>query len=449
MWLSNKFKKTKQPFMSMQNTLFYRKNQEINYNFSAEEISSDGGIYLAEKIEKQFNVIKSFCKDIADNRHQSYVSHSLSDMVKQRVFLMIQGYEDCNDHKYLKNDPVVNSLFENGLASQPTLSRFENSLSFTYIYEMSLNWIERYVSSIDPKRQSLVIDIDATDDPTHGKQQLSMFNGYYEQFMYNELLFHDGETGQVILPVLRPGNSHSNRWFVHILSIIVEKIREKYPNMEIIIRADGGFSCSEFYKLADEKNLKFCIGLSKNKRLEQFTQKAEKAVELHYVDQNEKYQFFTPAFEYQAKSWHKSQNCYAKVESTGKGMNIRYFCSNIDNQTARQIYWDFYVKRGETSENRIKELKNMCFSDRLSCHGYVANYFRLFLSCLCYEFFRIIKILIKKSGDKNSAKWQVSSIRLFLMKVGARIKIRVRRITLSLSASYVCRKLFDKIVALC
>lgn len=433
--------------MSKQNTLFYKKNQEINYDFSAEEISTDGGIFLTEKIEKEFNVINNFCSEINDNRHQSYVSHSCYDMIKQRVFLMIQGYEDCNDQKYLKHDTVVNFLFDNGLASQPTLSRFENSMSIRDIYQISLNWIDRYIASLDRKRESVIIDIDGTDDPTHGKQQLSLFNGFYEQFMYNELLFHDGETGQIILPVLRPGNSHSNRWFVHILSIIVDKIRDKYPKMGIIIRADAGFSCAEFYRLADKKNLKYCIGMSKNKRLEKFTQRAEKAVELHYVRQNEKYQFFTPAFKYQAKSWDKSQNCYAKVESTGKGMNIRYFCSNIDNQTARQIYWDFYVKRGETSENRIKELKNMCYSDRLSCHGYVANYFRLFLSCLCYEFFRIIKELIKKSGEQNAAKWQVSSIRLFLMKVGAKIKRRVRRITLSLSVSYVCRDLFNKIVA--
>lgn len=129
-------------------------------------------------------------------------------------------------------------------------------------------------------------------------------------------------------------------------------------------------------------------------------------------------------------------------------MNIRYFCSNMKGRTARELYWDFYVKRGETSENRIKELKNMCYSGRLSCHRFTANYFRLFMSCLCYEFFRIMKELIKKCGDANASKWQVDNIRLFLLKVGATIIKRVRRVKICFSKSYVCRELFCKIVTI-
>ena len=435
--------------MSKKNTLFYRKNQEVNFNFSAEEISSDGAIFLTEKIERNCQLIKNFCKALPDSRHQSYVIHDVEDMLKQRVYLMVQGYEDCNDEKYLRNDPVIKAALSGDLASQPTLSRFENSLSIRDIYLISIYWLYNYVSSIDPNQKRIIIDSDGTDDPTHGSQQLSMYNGYYKQFMYNELLFHDGDTGQIILPVLRPGSCHSGRWFVHILSIIVDKIRARFPKMEIIIRADAGFSGAKFYKLAEEKNLKFCIGLTQNARLKKFTKTAERIVRKVYLDQGEKFQFFAGAFEYKADSWENPQSCYAKIESTGKGMNVRYFCSNMDGQTARELYWDFYVKRGETSENRIKELKNMCFSDRLSCHSFVANYFRLFTSCLCYEYFRRIKELIKKSGEKDAGKWQISNIRLYLMKVGATIRSRVRQITICFSKSYVCRELFCKIAALC
>ncbi|MEA3436370.1 MAG: IS1380 family transposase [Thermodesulfobacteriota bacterium] len=350
---------------------------------------------------------------------------------------------------FITNLILFEDNLDSDLASQPTLSRFENSLSNTDVYRMSIHWLDNYVSSIDPKRKRIIIDADGTDDPTHGNQQLSMYNGYYKQFMYNELLIHDGETGQVILPVLRPGSCHSGRWFVHILTIIVDKIRARFPEKEIIIRADSGFSGAKFYKLAEKKNLKFCIGLTRNERLKKFTEIAEKTVREGYYDQGEKFQFFAGAFEYKADSWEKPQRCYAKIESTGKGMNVRYFCSNMEGQTARELYWDFYVKRGETSENRIKELKNMCFSDRLSCHSFVANYFRLFTSCLCYELFRMIKELIRKSGKKDAAKWQISNIRLYLMKVGATIRRRVRRITVCFSKSYVCRELFCKIAALC
>ncbi len=433
----------------MKNTLFYRRNQEVKFDFAAEEISSDGAIILTEKIERKFKIIRKFCKSLSDSRHQSYVSHDFEDMLKQRVFLMVQGYEDCNDEKYLRNDPVIKAALDSDLASQATLSRFENSFSVRDIYEMSLQFLDDYVGSINPKRKKIVIDADGTDDPTHGKQQFSMFNGYYKQFMYNELLFHDGKTGQVILPVLRPGNCHSSRWFVHILSIIVDKIRARFPKMKIIIRADAGFSGAEFYKLAKAKNLKYCIGLARNERLKKFTETAEEAVRAGYLEQGEKHQFFAGGFEYKADSWEHPQRCYAKIESTGKGMNVRYFCSNMEGQTARELYWDFYVKRGEASENRIKELKNMCFADRLSCHSFGANYFRLFISCLAYEFFRIIKELIKKSGEKEASKWQINNIRLYLMKVGATIKMSVRRVTVSLSKSYVCRELFCKIVALC
>ena len=435
--------------MSNKNTLFYRKNKEINYNFSAEEISTDGAIFLLEKLERKYRLIKNFSSYLPDQRHQSYTDHTIEEMLKQRVFLMVQGYEDCNDEKYLRNDPVIKEALNTELASQATLSRFENSLSRSDIYRMSIKHIEDYVKTIKRSRKQIIIDADGTDDPTHGNQQLSMFNGYYEQYMYNELLFHDGETGQIILPVLRPGNCHSNRWFTHILSIIVDKIRERFPVMEIIIRADAGFSGPKFYRLAEEKKLQFCIGLTKNERISKFTEEAENIVRKGYLAKGEKYQFFAGAFEYKADSWDNPQSCYAKVESTGKGMNLRYFCSNMEEQTARELYWDFYVKRGETSENRIKELKNMCFSDRLSCHRFTANYLRLFISCLAYEYFRIIKELIKKSGHTEESKWQINNIRLYLLKVGATIKKRVRRITIMLSKSYVCRELFIKIVALC
>lgn len=435
--------------MSKQNTLYYKKKQQINFNFSGEEISSDGAIFLSEKIERKHKLIENFCKLIPDERDKDRIEHSIEKMVKQRVFLMLQGYEDCNDEKYLRNDPLIKEVLDGDLASQPTMTRMENSASVSDIYNMSLHCIDNYVASIPINKPYLIIDPDGTDDQTYGNQQLSMFNGYYKQYMYNQLLFHDGETGQIILPVLRPGNCHSNRWFVHILSIIVNKIRQRLPDIKILIRADAGFSNPEFYRLAYEKGLFFCIGLTRNERLKKFTEIAEGIVRAGYLEQGEKFQFFAGAFEYKADSWDKAQNCYAKIESTGKGMNIRYFCSNFEGQTAEEIYWDFYVKRGEASENRIKEFKNMCFADRLSCHKYTANCMRLLFSYLCYEFFRLIKELIKKTGDMVAQKWQPNNIRLFLMKVGAIMKKKKRSITISFSKSYVCQELFVKIVALC
>lgn len=197
--------------MSNKYTAYYQGNTSVSVDFSADQISSDGAVVLLEKLERKHKLIKYFSKYIPDTRDQSKVVHSVEKLLKQRVFNLIQGYEDANDAYHLKADPLFEHVLAGQMASQPTISRFENSLDKHSMIELCYGWVDRYVSSLS-NRKSITIDIDATDDPTHGKQQLSMFNGFYGQFMYNELLFHDGDTGQIIVPVLRPGNSHSNKW---------------------------------------------------------------------------------------------------------------------------------------------------------------------------------------------------------------------------------------------
>ena len=267
-----------------------------------------------------------------------------------------------------------------------------------------------------------------------------MYNGYYGQFMYNELLFHDGETGQIILPVLRPGNSHSNKWYVSILKRIIRAIKKMYPNMEIIVRADSGFSNAPFYKLAEDESLFYAVGLATNDVLKRRVKRVEDAVRHLHLSQKEKHQHFI-SFQYQAGSWHVPQQCYSKIESTGIGMNVRHFVSNLSEMNAREIYFDFYVKRGDTSENRIKELKNMCFSDRLSNHGFWANFMRLIISSLVYEMFLIIKNMIKKTSFTKAHKWQIDTIRLYLLKAGGTIKKTAKRIYFKISKAFVYKDL--------
>jgi len=272
-----------------------------------------------------------------------------------------------------------------------------------------------------------------------------MFNGFYEQFMYNELLFHDGDTGQIIAPILRPGNSHSNKWYVAILKRIITRIRDRYPSIQISIRADSGFSCAPFYQLAEDFQLRFCIAVPSNNVLKQQIEQLYRTVKVEYADHKQKHQQFTD-FPYQAQSWHRTYTCYAKVESTGIGMNTRFFVSNFDDQSAESIYFDFYVKRGEHSENRIKELKNMCFSDRLSTHGFWSNFLRLLISSMAYEMFLLIKNEIKKTSINEAKKWQASTIRTLLLKVGATIKISKRRIYYRFSRAFVHQELFKQLI---
>jgi hypothetical protein len=432
------------PILSTKDIIFYRANRAVSVDFSASEISTDGSLILLEKLEREHKLINKFGKHLPDLRNPHFITYSREVQLKQRVFMMMLGYQDANDVTHLQHDPLFKDVLQGDLASQPTISRFENSMDKHSIFELSNAWVDHYVSTLSGRKR-IVIDVDATDDPTHGNQQMSMFNGYYGQFMLNELFFHDGETGQIILPVLRSGNSHSNKWYVGILKRIIIKIRATYPEMEIVIRTDSGFSCAPFYELVDHYNLLFATGQASNAVLKRKVSRVEKAVKHLYQKQGEKHQHFI-SFSYKAKSWHKEQQCYSKIESTGLGMNTRHFISNIKEGQAREIYFGFYVKRGEASENRIKEVKNMCFSDRLSNHGYWANFLRLFISSLAYEMFLLIKQKIKKTSVEAAKKWQVSSIRTYLLKVGATIKITKRRIYYQLSKAFVYKDLFREII---
>jgi len=241
--------------MESKNTAFYRNRQAVLYDFTADAVSSDGALLLLEKIERKHKLLHHYAILIPDHRDPLRIVHSKEKLLKQRLFMLMQGYEDCNDVRHLQHDPVYTDILCGDLASQPTLSRFENDIDKQTLFTLCYTWLDKYISTL-AGRKKIIIDIDATDDPTHGHQQLSMFNGYYGQFMYNELFFHDGQTGQIIFSVLRPGNSHSNRWYVGILRKVIKRIRKVYPHMEIIIRADSGFSCAAFY-ISWQKNTTF------------------------------------------------------------------------------------------------------------------------------------------------------------------------------------------------
>jgi hypothetical protein len=432
--------------MSNKNTAFFRGNTQVNVDFTAGEISSDGAIVLLEKLERKHGLIEYFSSKITDRRDPFRTIHSMEKLLKQRVFTLMQGYEDANDVSLLKKDPLFEDILGGEMASQPTISRFENGIGKQGIFDLCNAWVDRYVSSLTGRKE-IIIDIDATDDPTHGQQQLSMFSGFYGQFMYNELFFHDGLTGQIILPILRPGNSHSNKWYVSLLKRVVKKIRAFYPQMTILIRADSGFSCAPFYELAESETLNFVIAVGSNEVLKRKMKRAENAVQHLYLSNGEKHQHFV-SHTYKAESWPNPLQCYSKVESTGKGLNTRHIVTNLCEKDAREVYFDIYVKRGETSENRIKEVKNMCFSDRLSNHGFWSNFSRLLISCLAYEMFLLLKQYIGKTTFKEAHKWCIETIRVRLLKIGASIKKTKRRIFYQLSEAFVYQDLFRQLIAL-
>lgn len=434
--------------MEHKNKLFYRHNQELLFDFTGTCISSDGGLLLLEKLERKHQIIKFFTDLLIDERQQGKIDYSLEDLLKQRIFAMAMGYEDCNDVERLNGDAAF-ELTCGKLASQPTLSRFENNIQIKDICQLCLGFIDRYIQSLSSDRKKLIIDVDATDDPTHGAQQLSMFNGYYGHTAYTELLFHDGETGQLILPVLRPGNAHSNKWFVSCLRRIVKRIKTKCPDAKIILRGDTGYAGAKFFSYAKKESINHVTGLAKNERLEKITALAEMSIREQYLKKGLKTKTFVGPFQYKADSWKAPLFCYAKIESTAHKLLVRYYCTNMEKQEAQSLYQDFYTKRGDSSENRIKELKNMCFSDRLSCHKFTANFFRLLLSGICYEVLRTIREKIIEGGFEKEGKWQASNIRLLLLKIGTQIKKTKKRIYIHFAEHYLYQDIFRSVLAQC
>lgn len=427
-------------------TAFHRGKQAVVFDFQGEDISSDGGALLLKKIESKTHIIRDFAKGIPDARCQAFIDYSYQQLVEQRIYQMAQGYQDCNDAKYLRNDPVMQEALGGKLSSQPTLSRLENTMKRHVIWDLSEAWVDRYIASIKPGRKKLVLDIDSTDDPAHGGQQLSMFHGYYDQNQLDELLIFDGETGQLVLPVLRPGNSHTARWAFSILKRIIRKIRALFPDMRIELRADSGFSCPELYKLVEDFGLVFAVGIAANATLKALVKDIQVVAKEQFAATGEPVKLITEGFEYKAESWDRPQTVHAKIEVTEKGINTRFFITNIGEMTGDEVYWDFYVCRGETCENRIKEFKNMCFSGRLSCNSFWANGFRLFLSAIVYEVFGELKRMIAKTRHDEAKKWQVDNLRLFLLKVGATVKRRVRKVTIRFSRAFAQQELFRELM---
>jgi len=234
------------------NTAFFRNNQMFNYSFDAQNVSTDGSILLTKKIAQKSGYLKSFSGQIPDYRNPLLVKYSIEDFVTQRVLMMMQGYDDCNDVQRLNHDPLIEAVLGTAIASQPSLSRFENNIDKKSVINLCYWFAERYVEGLKPGTKEIIIDVDGTDDPTYGQQEFTFFNSHYNTDMYMQIFFKDGVTGQLIVPVLLPGCYNSKRLFVPIVKRLIRMVRCKLPNVKITVRADSAYSKPEFYKMANE-----------------------------------------------------------------------------------------------------------------------------------------------------------------------------------------------------
>ena len=426
-----------------QSSLPFHPDRKISARFDGGKITSDAGLLLFYALDKQHQLSQGFSGCLADARDGSRIRHQVLEMVRQRSHQIVAGYEDCNDADTLRRDPILKTVCDrlpdsdSDLASQPTLSRLENAVGKKDLIRLGRWLLKRYVSRLKKRRpQKVVLDLDSTDDPTHGQQEFSFYHGYYRSHILHPLLLFDGESGDLIGAVLRPGNKGAAAHVVTILRRVVKAIRKKLPKLQIEVRADSGFATPQLYDFCEQEGLDYQIGLSRNPPLERAVEPLLEQTRRQFEQSGEKQREFGE-FHYQAKTWEKPRRVVAKVEVNQVGINRRFVLTNRTDLAPRRLC-DRYTDRGQT-ENYIKAFKTHLSMDRLSCHRFWANQFRLLLHALAYQMFLILRDYLWGTPWQNL---EVETLRRRILKIGARARQTTRRIWVHFSSAFPEQRIF-------
>ncbi len=358
-------------------------SRPIKMEISPAALSSDAGLLPVRQFDERIGLTSGFAGALRDTRDPTFTQQSLLDMVRQRIYGIIADYEDQNDHDTLRSDPVFKLIAgrlpeEKHLASQPTLSRFENAVTIADLWRLRDELAERFIQSFKEPPLRITLDLDAFDDPTHGRQQLTMFHGYYDQYQYLPIIITCAENDAVVLVGLRYGTCHASLGADDDLRYLVSRFRAVWPDVQIVIRADSGFATPVMYDVCEDLGLTFTIGLGMNPRLKKLSDSLLKQAIQTYAETRQPQRLFLPV-EYQADTWPRPRSVVIKVEVHAQGTNRRAVVTNRPGwQIEPQGTYDEYAARGE-SENRNKELKRELKGDRLSDHRFLANFFRLYL----------------------------------------------------------------------
>jgi hypothetical protein len=428
--------------ITKQLTFSFIKKQKVTLDFEGGEITSDSGLLLVRQADNSLGLVAGLRGCIEDHRDDRYTDHDLETLLRQRIYQIVAGYEDCNDANVVRKDPALKTacgrkLSDENLGSQPTLSRMENSLTNQDLYRAGEYFVDLYIRRKRKRRpKRIILDLDGTDDPTYGDQQLTFFHGYYDQYMYHPLVIYDADTGELISAVLRPGNKHASYGAVMVLKRIIPKLKKASPKAEIIIRGDAGFAVPELYEYCEEEGLKYVIGLIRNDVLERMIESLLKEAHHQYMETGQKQRMFSEGL-YQAKSWQYERRVIMKAEWLIQGPNSRFVVSNLSLDP--QELYEFYTERGGTCEVRIDEFKNGLKADRLSCHRFVANQFRLFLHMAAYWLVLRLREALRKT---EFASMQIQQLRLRLLKIGGQVIQTARRVWFRLASGYPWKNIF-------
>jgi hypothetical protein len=358
-------------------------SRPVEVEISESPLSSDAGLLPIRQLDERLRFTEQFAAALQDSRLTQFTRHSLLEMVRQRIYGILADYEDQNDHDTLRSDPVFKLVAGrdpdgDDLASQPTLSRFENAVSISDLWRLRDMKMDLFIQSFTTPPTRLTLDVDAFDDPTHGHQQLTMFHGYYEQYQYLPIAFTCAENDTVMLVGLRHGTCQAALGADDDLRYLVGRLRAAWPDVHLHLRGDSGFGIPMMYQVCEELRVTYTFGLGMNARLKALSQPLLSLAEAAYAEIGVPQRLFQPEL-YQADSWPLPRQVVIKVEVHAQGTNRRAVVTNRPGWTVSpSAVYEEYVERGE-SENRNKELKRELAADRLSDHRFLANFFRLYL----------------------------------------------------------------------
>lgn len=427
--------------------------------FDGEAQSSDGGAGLLRALDRRLGLTERMAALLVDRRDPCRVRHSLAEIFGQRVFSIALGYSDQNDAARVGSDPMLKGVTGrspiNGddLASQATLSRFENAVSARELVAMARELESVVVERLRKRHRGarrITIDMDPSCDPTHGAQQGTFFNAFYDTWCYLPVfgfLTVDGDAEQHLFCArLRPGNVTATRASLRIIRRMVKRLRRAFPRAEIHVRLDSGFTGPRLFDMLDELRVKYVVGMAKNPKLLRLCATEMTAAMVLAADEKKTAQIYGES-PYEAGSWVRARRAVFKAEvlvADGKlnKDNARFVITNLSRSyKAETIYRKAYCGRGD-SENRIKELKGGLAVDRTSNSTFCANQFRVLMTAMAYVLFQELRYELRGT---EGARWQVSTMRERLLKIGARVVESVRRVVVHLAAACPWRELWCRV----
>lgn len=419
-------------------------SRRVVADFEGGRLTSDAGVLLLREVDRRLGLLDAVDACISDPREPSRIVHDQRTMLAQRIMGIALGYEDLNDHQTLRSDPALQVVAsaepeeDAEMASPSTLCRLENRLTRQALVKLSSVLVDQFIASYDTAPEEIVLDLDATDDPTHGNQEKRFFHGYYRTYCFLPLYVFCGE--QLLCSYLRPSNIDAAKHSRAIVKLLVQRIREAWPNTRILLRADSGFCRWKLMRWCEKHDVFYIFGIARNPVLEQHAGSLLRQAEEQFEACGEKQRLFGET-SYAAKTWDHQRRVLMKAEWSSRGANPRFVITNLEGPPG-QLYDEVYVQRGEM-ENRIKEQQLMLFADRTSCRNFHANQFRLLLTSFAY----VLVQSLRRLGLQGTtmAKAQVQTIRLRLFKIAARVKVSTRRVVFHLSTSYPAETLFRSV----